>query len=195
VSTVVTRWWLVRHAPIVAPPGLITGQLDLDADTAGVAASVTLPQDAVWLATHLRRTRQTAAALGVSAPRIEPDLAEQSFGDWQGRTYESLGAEESRRFWDAPATARPPGGESFAAVVGRVATAMERLTAAHAGRDVVAVVHAGSVRAALALALGLDPEAALRFQVDTLSLTRLDHVAAPGHPPTWRVVGVNRPVE
>ncbi|WP_431856282.1 histidine phosphatase family protein [Azospirillum sp.] len=192
-STVVTRWWLVRHAPITAPPGLITGQLDLDADVAGVGAAGGLPPGAVWLATHLRRTRQTAAALGAPTPRIEPDLAEQSFGDWQGLTYDAVDADASRRFWSAPASERPPGGESFADVVVRVSAALERLTAAHAGRDVVAVVHAGTVRAALALALGLEPEAALRLQVDTLSLTRLDHIATPGHPPAWRVAGVNHP--
>lgn len=192
-STAVTRWWLVRHAPIAAPPGLITGQLDLDADVSGVTVAGGLPPGAVWLATPLRRTRQTAAALGMANPRVEPDLAEQSFGDWQGLTYDAVDADASRRFWSAPAGERPPAGESFADVVARVSAAVERLTAAHAGRDMVAVVHAGTVRAALALALGLEPEAALRFQVDTLSLTRLDHVATPGHPPAWRVVGVNHP--
>jgi len=200
MSAVVTRWWLVRHAPIVNPGNVITGQMDLDADTGDAAAlralAAALPPEAVWVATHLRRTRQTAAALGTPAPLVEPDLAEQSFGAWEGLTYAALDAahaDESRRFWDAPATGRPPGGESFAEVAARVAAAVDRLTAAHAGRDVVAVVHAGTVRAALALALGLDPEAALRFQVDTLSLTRLDHVAVPGHPAGWRVVWVNRP--
>lgn len=193
MSAIVTRWWLVRHAPILSAGNVITGQLDLDADLSGITAPVWLPPGAVWLATQLRRTRQTAAALGVPDPRIEPELAEQSFGDWQGQTYDSLDADASRRFWSAPATGRPPGGESFADVMARVSVALERLTTAHAGRDVVAVVHAGTIRAALALALGLEPEAALRFQVDTLSLTRLDHVAVAGHPPAWRVVGVNRP--
>jgi alpha-ribazole phosphatase len=31
----------------------------------------------------------------------------------------------------------------------------------HAGRDVIAVAHGGTIRAALGLALGLDPEASL----------------------------------
>jgi alpha-ribazole phosphatase len=54
-------------------------------------------------------------------------------------------------------------------------------------RDVVLVVHAGTVRAALAIALDLAPEPALRFVIDPLSLTRIDRIAD-----SWRVVGVNR---
>jgi alpha-ribazole phosphatase len=48
------------------------------------------------------------------------------------------------------------------------------------------VVHSGTIRAALAIALGLEPEQALRFTVEPLSLTRIDRVAGG-----WRVVGVN----
>jgi alpha-ribazole phosphatase len=51
---------------------------------------------------------------------------------------------------------------------------------------VILVVHSGTVRAALAIALDLPPEVALRFAIDPLSLTRIDRVANG-----WRVVGVN----
>jgi alpha-ribazole phosphatase len=42
------------------------------------------------------------------------------------------------------------------------------------------------VRAALAIALGIVPESALRFKIDPLSLTRIDRVDGD-----WRVVCVN----
>ncbi|TAN56317.1 MAG: histidine phosphatase family protein, partial [Magnetospirillum sp.] len=80
----------------------------------------------------------------------------------------------------------PPGGESFAAMIGRVAGALENLTAAQAGRDILAIVHAGTVRAALATALDISPAQALRFSVHPLSLTRLD-ATSDG----WRVEMVN----
>ena len=53
--------------------------------------------------------------------------------------------------------------------------------------DVILVVHSGTVRAALAVALDLSPEAALRFIIDPLSLTRIDRLERG-----WRVVAVNR---
>ena len=58
----------------------------------------------------------------------------------------------------------------------------------------VAVVLAGTwvpaPSARAAHALGLDADTALRFAVEPLSLTRLDHLPGPGHG-LWRVVGVN----
>jgi len=52
---------------------------------------------------------------------------------------------------------------------------------------VVLVVHSGTVRAALALALEIAPEQALRFVIDPLSLTRIDRLVSG-----WRVCCVNR---
>ncbi|MGQ9365575.1 histidine phosphatase family protein [Azospirillum sp. ST 5-10] len=207
MNVVTTRWWLIRHAPVVNPHRRIYGQTDIDCDTADSASfaalAAGLPRGAVWLATPLARTRLTAAAIRAAwgaEPPPEPEpvaaLAEQHFGAWTGLTHDELHARQpaaAHRFWIAPASERPPEGESFTDVVARVAAALDRLTAAHAGRDVVAVVHGGPIRAALTHALHLDPEAALRFRIDTLSLTRLDHIAVDDQPPAWRVSGVNLP--
>jgi len=197
---IATRWWWVRHAP-VASGGRIYGQDDLPADCSdgalfgGLAAA--LPAAALWVVTPLRRTRQTADALlaaGAPVPaelRQEPGFLEQHFGRWQGLTYEELAALRdgaAHRFWHAPALERPPGGESFAEVVERVGGAIERISAANGGRDIVVVAHGGSIRAALAHALGLAAEKALGFAVDNCSLTRLDHFAADD---AWRVGAVN----
>jgi len=62
----------------------------------------------------------------------------------------------------------------------------------HAGRDIIAVAHGGTIRAALALALGLEPEAALAFTIENCPITRIDHVNGPGVGNDWRVVTVNR---
>jgi alpha-ribazole phosphatase len=123
------------------------------------------------------------------------DLAEQHFGAWQGLTYDELRQTRNgdfHRFWHAPAYQAPPGGESFVAVIERVARAIHRLVAAYAGRDIIAVAHGGTIRAALALALGLDPEAALAFSIDNCSLTRIDRIDGPGMGHGWRVATVNR---
>ena len=202
--TVVTRWGLIRHAPVIGFDGRLNGHLDVDADTsdrpAFRALARLLPLRPVWVVTPLRRTTQTLAALvaaqgdrsGLVAPMIEPDLMEQNFGVWQGLTHAEVQAQrgaEAGRFWMSPATERPEEGESFVEVVDRVSAALAVLTQEHAGRDIVAVLHGGVIRAALATALGIAPEAALRFAVNNLSLTRLTHYA--GDPPAWGVELVN----
>jgi alpha-ribazole phosphatase len=191
----ITRWWWVRHAPIKEGPnrsagGRVTGQLDLEADCSDLNRIATLaaqlPHAPVWLSSHLRRARQTMEVLqtacdAAGAPvAIDHDIAEQDFGDWQGRTYAELERSESEayaKFWAAPGTARPPGGESFADLMMRVARVVERRSDSHPNVDIVAVAHGGSIRAAVAQALGLGPARALGLQVDPLSLTLLDRIA------------------
>ncbi|MBV8889805.1 MAG: histidine phosphatase family protein [Alphaproteobacteria bacterium] len=205
-----TRFWWVRHAP-VAHQGRIYGQTDLpcDCSDAAVFAGLArqLPREAAWVVSNLRRTHETAQAMrraglpgpdpipGPEAPAIA-DLAEQDFGDWQGMTYEAL--QESRggsfhRFWHAPAHEKVPGGESFIEVMHRVAAAIHDILAAYRGRDIIAVAHGGTIRSALGLALGLEPEACLAFTLENCSITRIDHVEGPGMGHGWRVVTVNRP--
>jgi alpha-ribazole phosphatase len=182
-----TRLWLVRHAPVAGPKGVIH---DSDApadvgDAAGFAAlRAKLPKAAAF-ASPARRTMETAAALGLR-PVAEPNYREQNFGDWTGRRHDDLARELGAaygEFWRRPANNRPPGGESFADQIARVGDGFERLPPG----DVVLVVHSGTVRAALAIALELAPEAALRFVIDPLSLTRIDRLQGG-----WRVAGVNR---
>lgn len=208
---VMTRWWWVRHAPVTANRGCCYGQTDFPCEVADGAAftalAAQLPRDAIWIASPLKRTHMTAAALvaaGADGPDpipgpdidIEPDLIEQHFGDWQGVSYSELHArrgDEWHRFWLAPADETPPGGESFALLSRRVQIAIARLNERYRGRDIVAISHGGVIRAALSKALALAPENALAFAVDNLSLTRIEHFPEPGGAHGWRVAAVNLP--
>ena len=100
---------------------------------------------------------------------------EQDFGAWTGRRHNDLVAELGdayQDFWKSPASNRPPGGESFVDQISRAGAGLAALPAG----DVVLVVHSGTIRAVLAIALDLEPDAALRFVIDPLSLTRIDRL-------------------
>lgn len=198
----VTRWWWVRHAPVTTDNGCIYGHMDLPcdvSDSAGFAVLARrLPKGAVWVTSHLQRTKQTAAAIAAAgldydAPAEERDFAEQHFGAWQGRNraevFAAHGADHG--LWLAPAEFCPPGGESFAALMDRVARGIARWNAAHAGRDIVAVAHGGTIRAALGHALGLTPARSLAFETANCALTRLDYIEDGVKAPAWRIVAVN----
>lgn len=196
-----TRWWWLRHARVTEHSGLFYGRTDVSCDTSNTqvfkALASALPKKPLLLVSPLKRTAETAEALaraGWALPpaRIEAELIEQDFGDWTGRPSKEVfaGLGPDNPFWQGTGHTRPPGGESFAEVCARVAGAIARLNAAHQGRDIVAVSHAGVIRAALAHALGLDPGGALAFAIDNCALTRLDHSAAHGG--SWAVGCVNR---
>jgi broad specificity phosphatase PhoE len=81
-------------------------------------------------------------------------------------------------------------------MVVRVSDVVTRLNAEHAGRDIIAFAHGGSIRAALAVALDLDPGPALSFNIRNLSLTRIDYVIHDDMPASglrrpWQVHQVN----
>src|SRR5689334_25005482 len=92
--TVVTRWWWVRHAPVRNDGGNIYGQTDIACDTSDrevfEAVAKILPRKAVWYASSLKRTHQTAEAIwatGFPRPAGMPHevaFAEQNLGQLQG---------------------------------------------------------------------------------------------------------------
>ena len=209
---IVTRWWWVRHAPVVDHGGKIYGQLDIACDVSDTASfeglAVKLPKGAVWLTSHLSRTTNTANAIlraGGPAPTnpekfiTEQDLAEQSFGDWQQCSWNDLharGEPEYKAFWENPGYEAPPGGESFADLLARTSAVIGRVNDSYPGRDIIAVTHGGTIRAAVALAMQLEPMAALGVTVANLTLTRLDYVSDGlyrGQGGVWRIEGINLP--
>jgi broad specificity phosphatase PhoE len=203
VTTTTTRLFLVRHA-LVEPSARLTMYGAMDVGLCELALrqeaatyrwlAARLPQPARWIVTPLSRTRATAAAIfaaGYPEAELEthPELIEQRLGEWEGLPHEAF-LEKLRHpphpFWSISVEERPPGGESFADVIGRVGPAMDRLVSEHAGGDVVVVAHGGSIRAALAHAMGAPGLAVLSFSIKNLSLTRLEKVG-----PDWRVAAVN----
>lgn len=212
-----TRWHLLRHAPAAVKEGFIYGRTDVSIatpDPAQIAGLVnSLPDGVLLITTGLKRTEETAAlleeaGLAVADRLTEADFAEQDFGKWEEDTHASLGANNSaeyRNFWTNPARNRPPGGESFADVMTRCSLRLRRLTATHQGRDILLVGHGGSIRALLAIMLGIAPENALGLDIDPLSLSLADHHGGengqggengknkprPGPLSPWRVRGTN----
>lgn len=201
-KVVTTRWWWVRHAPVRGDGGNIYGQTDIACDTSDrevfVAVAKILPRNAVWVASNLMRTHQTAEAIWAAGyPRPagmakEAALAEQNLGRWQGMNRAAfLASRPAGSQWFAGINEPAPGGESFMDLYSRTKRAIEKITAGQAGRDVVAVAHGGTIKAAVGVALGDLVEQGLAFDIDNCSVTRLDHYASAGQA-SWRLPMVNQ---
>jgi alpha-ribazole phosphatase len=153
-----TNFWLIRHALVDENArAILYGTMDVELCPSTLieqapmyqALARRLPQPALWSVTPLSRTRRTAEAIFAAGyPRaplaVEPDLIEQSLGEWQGL------------------------------VIARVGAALERLAVAHPDQDLVIVMHGGAIRAAVAHALRIAPDTALLMSVQNLALTRLE---------------------
>ena len=174
-------WW-IRHMPI-ENNGCYIGQTDIPALIPDYQAQLAmpLPDDALWFATPMLRTIDTAHWLmsATTAPlRMAPDLLEQHFGPWEEKPYEEVWrAEEGLHDWSKPETVRPEGGESFADLCERVDGWLDLQLVENTNSNIIIVAHAGSIRAGMRHALGVTPAQALAFQVDYGSITQVEYYA------------------
>ncbi len=189
----VTRLWWVRHGP--THEKAFTGWRDVPADLSDIAAlarlDAYLPKGAVLVSSDLIRAVATADALAAGRERLAHDagLRELHFGDWDGKHWAEVAAshpELSRAYWEDPGTHCPPGGESWNEGLARVSRAVDRLLAAHAGRDVVIVAHFGAILTQVQRARGCSGAEVLAQGIDNLSVTRIDHALG-----RWSLGAVN----
>ena len=132
----------------------------------------------------LRRARRTAEIImennsGDAAVDLCDDLREISFGSWEGLTTSEIMAKDAEGLaaWrNAPFTAAPKGGESFAEVVLRSRRAAEILKKAGSPGDVTFVVAHGVILRALIAALMNVEELDFfwRVRFDNCSISALD---------------------
>jgi alpha-ribazole phosphatase len=200
-----TRFWWVRHAPVRDDGGCIYGQRDLPCDTSEThvyeALARVLPKDALWVTSSLMRAKQTAAAIwaaghpgGAGAPAaVMAEFAEQHLGDWQGLNraefFKGVKPSPAGHWFNAPEE-RAPNGESFVDLIDRTRAGVELLAKAHPSRDIVVVAHGGTIRAAIGIALGLQPVGMMAFTTDNCSVSRLD-LLDNGVESGWRVQMLN----
>jgi len=169
---------LVRHGDVDAAPGLCIGCTDVPLSAAGFTAIQRLAAD--WrgreprflFASDLRRAQQSAqvfAARFATEPLPDPRLREVNLGEWDGRHWDDIARTDAARYrhWaDNWVIQEAPGGESFADVVRRTGAWLSSLLASTNDDDVVlAIAHAGSIRALLCHALGLPPARAFALRV------------------------------
>ena len=181
--TALLQLYLVRHGETAwSLTGQHTGRTDLELTVHGEAqARMLAPQmhDITFSAVFtspLKRARQTCELAGLSASsRIEPDLAERNYGDYEG--LRSADIRVSRPGWNVWRDGCP-NGETSADLSGRVDRLIDRLCQSQGN---VALFSHGQFGAALAARwIGLPLLAAQHFALHPASISILGHETA--HP-------------
>lgn len=183
----------IRHAPS-QPTGYLYGRTDAEIGQIAPSVATTLraligPVGLV-LASPAKRCQKTCdAILSSDHDRLSDDtLWEQSFGAWDGLAFSEL-PDIGTLSDEALISFAAPDGESFLALSERVHATVTHLCQTRAEDSLTFFVHAGVIRAALALAFR-DHGAALKCEIDTLSLTRLRYLGDEG----FSVITVNQTV-
>lgn len=177
---------LVRHGAADAAVGLCIGRTDVPLSADGFAAIQSLA--ATWtgnaprflFTSDLRRAQQSAnvfAARFATEPLADPRLREVDLGDWDGRHWSEVAREDGARYrhWTENwVIQEAPHGESFADVIQRTGAWLSSVLSSTNTDDVVlAVAHAGSIRALLCHSLGLPPARAFAIRVAHAHVTRI----------------------
>jgi broad specificity phosphatase PhoE len=178
----------LRHGPTEwNAAGRIQGHTDIPLSEAGLAQmqSLRLPGDfsaARVFVSPLLRAQQTAAALGLAVGVLDARLMEQNWGRWEGLTNAQIRTQDGEDCFPRAGLKhhfRPPGGESTAELMARVAAFMA--DAARERRDAVAVAHFGVLRAAYTLATGWTMETIMPDDLDVSKILVLS-LAEDGTP-------------
>ena len=183
----------IRHAPS-QPAGYLYGQTDADIGliegsvAEGVRALIGTP-DLVVCSPATRCQKTCDGVLSEDYPReTNANLWEQSFGRWDGLAFKEL-PDIGTLQDEALAAFAAPDGESFIDLCNRVQPVIRQICQMRVEENISLFVHAGVVRAALALAFG-SYAAALKCEIDPLSVTNLRFLGDAG----FSVMGVNQTV-
>jgi len=167
--------WLVRHGETEwSRSGQHTSITDLPLTEVGEAAAHSLVAalsdiDFVEvISSPRRRAVRTAELAGFPDPRLDEDLAEWAYGDYEGLTTATI--RESVPDWSVW-THDTPGGETAAQVTERLDRVVARARAVE-GRT-LAFAHGHSLRGLAARWLGLDVSEGQRFVLDTSTISML----------------------
>jgi broad specificity phosphatase PhoE len=179
---------LVRHASTAAVrasafPG--DEPLDERGRLAATRLGGLVPDACEVLSSPAARCRETAEAAGLR-PEIDAALAECDFGAWSGQTLADLYEREPAAVsaWMSDPDACPHGGETLAQLAARVARWLDG-QAAREG-TVLAITHAGVVKAALVHALGAPLSTFWRIDVSPLAISELH-----AHDGQWMLTRAN----
>ena len=175
---------VVRHGRTDAnASGLLLGRrLDPGLDELGrrqaEALAPVLPKDARVVTSPLRRSRETAAALGREAD-VDDAWIELDYGELDGTPLRDV-PRDVWAGWQADPSWSPPGGESLVDLGTRIRAACDALAEECADRDVIVVTHVSPVKAAVAWALDVGDHISFRTFVSPASVTTIS--TARGRP-------------
>ena len=185
----VVRFFLVRHGETAENIEMrYLGTYDEPLNETGIlqakqaAEALSQLPIRIVVSSPMRRARHTASriheACGVEL-RLDPRLAEGSFGRWEALSRDDvlkLGSQDAEMLlrWESDSSVAPPGGESIQQIQQRVTGLVDDLTTEFPDCSIVLVSHVGPIKALIAAALGIPLEASRWFFLDPGTISVVD---------------------
>ena len=194
----ITRLCLVRHGETEWNAARrIQGQIDIGLNETGLrqaeAAGRWLKMAGIMAlySSDLKRARTTAEAIGQAlglVPVLVPEMRERRYGTFEGLTYDEAKVkypEGYAAFEGRNADYSFENGESLHAMFERVTSRLKEIAAAHAGQNVVVVLHGGVLDIINRFARGNSLEAPRDFLIPNAGLNWIAAVDGVWRIETW----------
>ena len=147
---------LIRHgATPYTEKKFYCGHTDLSLSELGVSqveelkSQITDLSPSIVYTSDLKRAIETAAILFPNSGfKQVPEVREMSFGDWEGKPWDVVSAENPELYqnWvDNIVHEKVPGGERLSDVYERLKTTLPKILKEHTGGDLVIVCHGGII--------------------------------------------------
>ncbi len=175
---------LIRHGDTDYVNEALAGRIDSPLNAEGLVQSQRVAKalkhlsiNAIY-ASPLKRTQQTAQPLAKFLRldvKINHELNQVNFGDWQGLSFDELIQDPNWKiFQENPALAKIPGGEDGIMVRERVSTAILKLINQYPRDAVIAIFSHGSIiRHTISHLIGLSLENLNQIRIAPASITTL----------------------
>jgi len=151
--------YLLRHGEI-ATPGILAGKTDVALSEKGLLhlwkTTKNLPEIAQCISSPLQRCQNFARQYSLTHNlelKLEGQLQEMNFGDWDGKTYQDLWQIKSKDrktalgdFWQNPWQHTPPNGEAITDFVSRVDSWWQQWLAEKGEGNTLVVSHGGVIK-------------------------------------------------
>ncbi len=179
-----TKILLIRHGDTDYVDEALAGRIDSSLNAEGVLQSFRVAEalkhlsiDAIY-ASPLKRTQETAQPLAKFLKqdvKINQELNQVNFGDWQGLPFDELIQDPNWRiFQENPSLAKIPGGEDGFMVRERVSTAIVKLISQHPQDAIIAIYSHGSIiRHTISHLIGLPLENLNQIRIAPASISTL----------------------
>lgn len=172
--------FLLRHAKPAIKPGRFVGSTDVGLDEQGRAQALSIAdvlqkiQPDRCFSSPLKRCIETLSPSHLKFD-INPDLREIDFGNWEEKTFDEIKQAEPlavNQWAEFAPDFSFPGGERMSDFLARIQRLGDTLSESPA-KTILAVTHAGVIRALICHFLGLHPRHYLLFEIEYASLTTL----------------------
>jgi len=173
-----TNWYWIRHGPTHLKS--LVGWSDVDVDLSNVnrlkKLDDYLPNDSLIISSDLKRTIKTATEIQNMRERLpnNKNLREFNFGEWELKKSSEIAAKYpklSKDYWSSPGDTAPPNGESWNQAAKRINAEVDNINERYKGKNIIAVGHFGVILTQLQRAANIQPQSAISFQIDNLSIT------------------------